>query len=139
MSATRTIAVALLLSAALGGCSGSTAPKPVKIDPRPEVYEPVYRVATELRSAQEVGMNRRRFGELLEKLATELFAGQGQGRILPRSSECSWGMRKSSRFTRMQRAVWDVKISVPEIKNLSDEAQKMEVAGRFVRFYHEEF
>jgi len=72
MSATRLIAVALLLSVALGGCSGSPAPKPVKTDLRPEVFEPVYRLATELRSAQEVGMNRRRFGDPLEKLATEL-------------------------------------------------------------------
>lgn len=64
------------LMPALGGCSdpsGSTqATKSAPIDPRPEVFEPVDRVATELRSAQEVGMNRRRFGELLEMLTTEI-------------------------------------------------------------------
>jgi hypothetical protein len=128
MYATRIITVALLLPIALGGCSGSTEPKPVKIDPRPEVYEPVYRVATELRSAQEVGMNRRRFGELLEKLATELSLARDKAET-PKEQRVLQGYAEVLQIYKDAAAVWDVKISVPEIKNLADEAQKMEVSG----------
>ena len=128
MSATRIISVALLVPLALGGCSGSPAPKPVKADPRPEVFEPVYRVATELRSAQEVGMNRRRFGELLEKLATELSLSRDKAES-PKEQRVIRGYAEVLQIYKDAAAIWDVKISVPEIKDIADQQAKNGVAG----------
>ena len=128
MSATRIIAVALLLPVALGGCSGSPAPKPVKIDPRPEVFEPVYRVATELRSAQEVGMNRRRFGELLEKLATELSLARDKAET-PKEQRVIEGYAEVLQIYKDAASIWDVKISVPEIKDIAEQQAKDEAAA----------
>jgi hypothetical protein len=128
MSATRIIAVALLLPVALGGCSGSPAPKPVKTDPRPEVFEPVYRVATELRSAQEVGMNRRRFGELLEKLATELSLARDKAES-PTEQRVIQGYAEVLQIYKDAASIWDAKISVPELKQIADERVKIEVSA----------
>ena len=123
MSATKIISVALLIPLALGGCSGSPAPKPVKTDPRPEVFEPVYRVATELRSAQEVGMNRRRFGELLEKLATELSLARDKAES-PKEQPVIQAYAEILQIYKDAAAIWDVKISVPEIRDLADQQAK---------------
>lgn len=128
MSATRIISVALLVPLALGGCSGSPAPKPVKTDPRPEVFEPVYRVATELRSAQEVGMNRRRFGELLEKLATELSLARDKAES-PKEQRVIQGYAEVLQIYKDAAAIWDVKISIPELIDLADQEAKMHRAA----------
>ncbi len=120
MSATKIIAVALLLSVSLGGCSESPAPKASKPDPRPEVFEPVYRVATELRSAQEVGMNRRRFGDLLEKLATEISLARDKAES-PKEQRVIQGYAEVLQIYKDAAAIWDVKISVPELKDLADQ------------------
>ena len=128
MPATRVIAAALLTVVVLGGCSGSPAPKPVKTDPRPEVFEPVYRVATELRSAQEVGMNRRRFGELLEKLATELSLARDKAET-PKEERVIGGYAEVLQIYKDAAAIWDVKISIPELKDLAEERVKIEVSG----------
>jgi hypothetical protein len=124
----------MLLSVTLGGCSGGlgpnppTASKPSKLDPRPEVFEPVYRVATELRSAQEVGMNRRRFGELLEKLATELSLAKDKAESL-KEQRVLQGYAEVLQIYKDAAAVWDVKISIPEIKDIADQQAKTAVEG----------
>jgi hypothetical protein len=123
MSATRIITVVLLLPIALGGCSETPAPKPVETDPRPEVFEPVYRVATELRSAQEVGMDRRRFGELLEKLTTELSLARDKAES-PKEQRVIQGYAEVLQIYKDSAAIWDVKISVPEIKDIADQQAK---------------
>jgi hypothetical protein len=128
MSAIRIVSVALLLPLASGGCSGSPTPKPVKTDPRPEVYEPVYRVATELRSAQEVGMNRRRFGELLEKLATEISLAKDKAESA-KEQRVIQGYAEVLQVYKDAAAIWDVKISVPELKDLSEQHSKNLVAA----------
>jgi hypothetical protein len=128
MSATKFIAAALLLSVTLEGCSGSTAPKPSKPDPRQEVFEPVYRVATELRSAQEVGMNRRRFGELLEKLATELSLARDKAES-SKEQRVIQGYAEVLQIYKDAAAVWDVKISVPELKDIAEQHSKNLVAA----------
>ena len=128
MSATRIISVALLVPLALGGCSGSPAPKPVKTDPRPEVFEPVYRVATELRSAQEVGMNRRRFGELLEKLSTELSLARDRAET-PREQRLIQGYAEVLQIYKDAAAIWDVKVSIPELSNLADKTAQARMIG----------
>ena len=128
MSMARIIAVALLLPVALGGCSGSPAPEPVKTNPRPETFEPVYRVATELRSAQEIGMNRRRFGELLEKLATELSLARDKAET-PKEQRVLQGYAEVLQIYKDAAAIWDVKISVPEIKDIAEQQAKDEAAA----------
>jgi len=127
-TATRIIAT-VLLPMALGGCTGESssnpplAPKPTKADPRPEVYEPVYRVATELRSAQEVGVNRPRFGELLEKLATELSLARDKAES-PKEQRVIQGYAEVLQIYKDAAAIWDVKLSIPELKNLSEQHSK---------------
>jgi hypothetical protein len=128
MSTTKIVAVALISLATLGGCSGSPAPKQVKPDPGPEVFEPVYRVATELRSAQEVGMNRRRFGELLEKLATELSLARDKAEA-PKEQRLIQGYAEVLHIYKDAAAIWDVKISVPEIKDIAEQQAKDEAAA----------
>jgi hypothetical protein len=92
----------------------------VKPDPRPEVFEPTYRVATELRSAQEVGMNRRRFGELLEKFATELSLARDKTES-PKEQRVIQGYAEVLQIYKDAAAIWDVKISIPELNNLADQ------------------
>ena len=128
MSATRIIAVALLLPATLGGCSGATAPEASKPDPRPEVFEPVYRVATELRSAQEVGMNRQRFGELLEKLATEVSLARDKAES-PKEQRVIQGYAEVLQIYKDAATIWDVKLSIPELEDLSEQRSKNMVAA----------
>lgn len=128
MSVTKFIAVALLLPTALGGCSGSPEPKPVKTDPRPEVFEPVYRVATELRSAQEVGMNRQRFGELLEKLTTEISLARDKAEF-PKEQRVIQGYAEVLQIYKDAATIWDVKLSIPELEELSEQRSKSMVAA----------
>ena len=128
MPATRVTAAGLLTIVILGGCSGSPAPKPIKQDPRPEVFEPVYRVATELRSAQEVGMNRRQFGELLERLATELSLARDKAES-PKERQVIEGYAEVLQIYKDAASIWDVKISVPELKMIADERVKIEVSA----------
>ena len=128
MALPRLSVVALLLPIVLGGCSGSPPPQPARIDPRPEVIDPVHRVATELRSAQEVGMNRRRFGELLEKFATELALGREKAES-PREKQVLDGYADVLGIYKDAARVWDVKIRVPEIKDLADQQAQAAVGG----------
>ena len=71
MNAPRIIAMGLFSASRVRVLRGP-ASKPTVADPRPEVIEPVYRAATELRATQDIGMNRQRFGDLLQKFATEI-------------------------------------------------------------------
>lgn len=120
MKSTRFLAVALLLPLAPGGCSGPPAPQVAKPDPRPEVFEPAYRVAAELRSAQEVGMNRRRFGELLEKFATELTLARDKAQSA-KEQQVIRGYDEVLGIYKDAAKIWDVKISVPEIKDVAEQ------------------
>ena len=128
MLLTRTFGVVLLVALISVGCSGPAAPVASKPDPRPEVFEPVYRVATELRSAQEVGMNRRRFGELLEKLATELSLARDKAES-PKEQRVIQGYAEVLQTYKDAAAIWDVKISIPELKDLAEERVKIEISG----------
>ena len=128
MLLTRTFGVVLLVALISVGCSGPAAPVASKPDPRPEVFEPVYRVATELRSAQEVGMNRRRFGELLEKLATELSLARDKAES-PKEQRVIQGYAEVLQIYKDAAAIWDVKISIPELKDLAEERVKIEISG----------
>jgi hypothetical protein len=123
MFALRIIVFTFVLPITLVGCSGSLGPMSVKPDPRTEVIEPIYRVATELRSAQEIGMNRRRFGELLEKLATELSLARDKADS-PKEQRMIQGYAEVLQIYKDAAAVWDVKISVPEIKDISEQQAK---------------
>jgi hypothetical protein len=120
MPVTRSLVAALLTIVILGGCSGSPAPEPAKADPRPEVYEPVYRVATELRSAQEVGMNRQRFGELLEKFTTELSLARDKAET-HKEQQVIQGYAEVLQMYKDAAAIWDVKNSIPELIDLADQ------------------
>jgi hypothetical protein len=119
MSVTRLI-VALLLVAGVAGCSEVPGLKPSKPELRPEVFEPVYRVAAELRAAQEVGMNRGRFGELLEKLATEVSLTKDKAES-DRERQVAQGYSDVLQIYKDAAAVWDVKIRIPELKQHAHE------------------
>jgi hypothetical protein len=109
------ISVAAVLLTAVVGCSKVTGLIPSKPDFRPELFEPVYRVATELRAAQEVGMNRPRFGELLEKFATELTLARDKAEF-PKEQRVIQGYAEVLQIYKDAASIWDVKISVPELK-----------------------
>lgn len=117
----KALVLALSLPVAFVGCSGSPpAPEAARPDPRPEVYEPVYRVATELRSAQEVGMNRRRFGELLEKLATEISLTKDKAESA-KEQRVIQGYTEVLQVYKDAASIWDVKLQVPELIDLADQ------------------
>jgi hypothetical protein len=123
----RTICVAMLASTVSGGCSKPTAQEAPKPDPRPEVFEPVYRVATELRSAQEVGMNRQRFGELLQKLGTELTLARDKSQSA-KEHRLIQGYDEVLQIYKDAALIWDLKIKIPELKDLANERVKIEAS-----------
>lgn len=123
MTATRIVAIGLL-SASLSGCSGGPSSKPTAADPRPEVIEPVYRAATELRAAQDIGMNRQRFGDLLQKFATEITVARDKAES-PREQQVIQIYSDVLRIYKDSAAVWDVKLSIPDLKNLADQTARM--------------
>ncbi len=123
MSAARSFGIVLLMSLNLAGCSNPPAPVAAQPDPRPEVYEPVYRVATELRSAQEVGTNRQRFGELLSKFATEVTMAKDRARSAKEQLVVG-GYEEVLQTYKDAAKIWDVKISIPEIGQIADQQAK---------------
>lgn len=127
MSAARSYGIVLLMSLTLAGCSNPPAPVASQPDPRPEVYEPVYRVATELRSAQEVGTNRQRFGELLGKFATEVTMAKDRARSAKEQLVVG-GYEEVLQIYKDAAKIWDVKISIPEFREIADQQAKNETA-----------
>lgn len=123
MNAPRIIAIGLF-SAFVSGCSVGPASKPTAADLRPEVIEPVYRAATELRAAQDIGMNRQRFGDLLQKFATEITVARDRAES-PREQQVIQGYSDALQIYKDSASVWDVKFSIPELKNLADQTAKM--------------
>ncbi len=73
-------------------------------------------------------MNRRRFGELLEKLATELSLAKDKAESL-KEQRVLQGYAEVLQIYKDAAAVWDVKISIPEIKDIADQQAKTAVEG----------
>lgn len=82
---------------------------------RQEVFEPLYRIATELKAGQEVGMNREKFGTLLQQFATELTIATDKAESPEEQQICS-GYSDVLSIYKDAGKVWDVQISVPSLK-----------------------
>ncbi len=73
-------------------------------------------------------MNRRQFGELLERLATELSLARDKAES-PKERQVIEGYAEVLQIYKDAASIWDVKISVPELKMIADERVKIEVSA----------
>lgn len=127
MNSTKIIPLVLLAVISVG-CSEKTESEPPKPAFRPEVFEPVNRAATELQSAQDVGMNRQRFGELLGRFATEVSLVKSKADS-EREQRVILGYSEALQIYKDAAAIWDVKLQIPALVDLAQEESKMQVAA----------
>jgi hypothetical protein len=94
--------------------------EPPKPGIRKELFEPLFRVATELKGGQDVGINRSQFGTLLQKFATEVTIAKEKSETpLEREAADAYGVVLQT--YKDAAKVWDVKISLPQLKQQADE------------------
>lgn len=86
---------------------------------RQEIFEPVYRVAVELKAGQDVGINREKFGGLLQKFASEISIAKDKAENSSEQRVCAGYSRLLETYKDAAK-VWDVKIEVPRIKHEAD-------------------
>lgn len=87
---------------------------------RRELFEPVYRIATELKAGQEVGINREKFGALLQQFATELAIAQDKAKTVAEQDVCD-GYSEVLDTYKDAGAVWDVQIRIPQLLHEADQ------------------
>jgi hypothetical protein len=112
-----------LVIAFVVGCSGpkekpsDTKPIPndnQKAKVRKEIFDATYRVATELEAAQEVGINREKFGTLLQQFNTEIMLAKDKAESPPEKHICD-GYSAVLQIYKDAGKVWDLKISIPKL------------------------
>jgi hypothetical protein len=119
---------------AVSGCSEvepeSQAPEPEVAKPkvRQEIFELVYRSATELKVGQEVGMNREKFKTLLQQFATELTIAKDKTESPEEQLICT-GYSDVLAIYKDAGKVWDVKISVPSLNYNAEARMKILVTA----------
>lgn len=101
----------------------------VKSTIRTEIFEPVYRVAMELKSGQELGMNRAKFGELIQRLSTEVAIAKDKAESAE-EQKIADGYSQVLDIYKDAAALWDVELRIPDYKEIADESLKgQEIEG----------
>jgi len=83
------------------------------------MFDPVRRAVTELRAAQDVGMNRGKFQTLLQQFSTELIVASEKARS-PAEKRIADAYRQVLQVYKDSGKIWDVKISIPDLKYNAD-------------------
>jgi len=87
---------------------------------RAEVFDSVYRVATELKAGQKVGMNREKFGNLIQRFATEIAIAIDNAES-PSETQVANGYAEVLAIYKDASMVWDTKLKTPDYLQLADD------------------
>ena len=97
---------------------------------RAEIFDPVYRAAMELKSGQEVGMNRAKFGELLQKFSTEVSIANDKAESAA-EQKIAEGYSQVLDIYKDAAALWDVEFKIPDYRKAADyEMENQKLAGK---------
>lgn len=83
------------------------------------IFDPAHRAVTELRAAQEVGMKREKFQELLQQFSTEVIIATEKAQS-PTEKKIADGYRQVLEIYKDSAKIWDVKVSIPSLERNAD-------------------
>jgi hypothetical protein len=87
---------------------------------RAELFDSVYRVATELKAGQEVGMNREKFENLIQRFANEIAVAKDQTES-PIETQVADGYAEVLAIYKDASMVWDTKLKTPDYLQMADD------------------
>lgn len=84
------------------------------------IFDPLYRVTTELRSAQDIGLARKEFSALLQQFSTEVAIATDKAQT-EKEREVCLGYRDVLQIYKDSATIWDVKIAIPRLLEQASE------------------
>lgn len=109
----------------------AAAPKPesTQHEDKPKtnlaIFESVHRVVTELRAAQDIGMNRKQFRGLLQRFSTEVVMAKEKAR-LPAEKKIAESYWLVLEIYKDSDRIWGVKMNIPTYKELAEQHYDMD-------------